>query len=306
MNENVLAFFEFIEERHQIWHKRFALQQEAPWTEDPILQKYKFCNVYRDLDRGTEWIVKEISETITPDVLGKQNAIFMDITYRLLNNAEFFVEHQALGDLHGYSQAVSGQEVDDNPLEQALRQFKADHGHVFNTAYTAFKTLNNATGLKDTIKSYCAVVHYVYKNIEDITTRVVKAQTAEESCKSLESIPGIGPFLAYEIWCDLILLKVHKWNENDYVNVGPGAVAGLEIIFGGEYALGKMANRDYANMCLKLKYTQDEYLGADYPGKELSLRSIEHSLCEYRKYTHLKQGKGRPRIYKYHNQDTLC
>ena len=45
----------FITARHAIY---VARQQEysKPWTRDPILQQYRFCNVYRELDTVTQWI----------------------------------------------------------------------------------------------------------------------------------------------------------------------------------------------------------------------------------------------------------
>lgn len=40
--------------------ERIRLAKEAklprPWTQDPILQQYRFCNVYREHDVVTQWI----------------------------------------------------------------------------------------------------------------------------------------------------------------------------------------------------------------------------------------------------------
>ena len=45
----------FAIERHKIYLRRSA-GQPFPWTDDPILQKYKFNNIYRELDKTTIWI----------------------------------------------------------------------------------------------------------------------------------------------------------------------------------------------------------------------------------------------------------
>ena len=58
MQERIDAFFEFIYDRQEIWHKRSYLKQPAPWTSDPILNTYKFCNVYRELDAGTQAVCR--------------------------------------------------------------------------------------------------------------------------------------------------------------------------------------------------------------------------------------------------------
>src|SRR5262245_12594703 len=44
----------FIEERHRIYLRRQA--GVSPLTENPILQQYRFCNVYRELDTVTRWL----------------------------------------------------------------------------------------------------------------------------------------------------------------------------------------------------------------------------------------------------------
>jgi hypothetical protein len=49
------AFVGFIAERHAIYQKR-AAGQPAPWTDNPILARWSFCNMYRHLDRTTAWI----------------------------------------------------------------------------------------------------------------------------------------------------------------------------------------------------------------------------------------------------------
>lgn len=290
-HNNIKSFFEFVKERHAIWVRRDN-GEPAPWTEDPILQKYKFCNVYRELDRGTEWVVcnARSPHRESPEIW-RQDIIFQVIQYRLLNNPHFF-EIYGLADLHGYATA-------NDQLEDALIEYKQEYGYIFNTAYTCFKTFNNSTGIKNTIKSYCFIVDWAFENIELITKAVVEQESAEESCKALQSIPGVGPFLAYEIWCDFILLGVVEWTENDYVNVGPGAVLGLEIIF-PELNKHGFTNAEWGRLLRQIWSAQSHHLPPGMP--PMSLRSVEHSLCEYRKYVNLQKGLGRPRLFKPFNQ----
>jgi hypothetical protein len=47
--------------RHQIWINR-QQGKPKPWTDDPILQSYRFCNVYRELDTVTIWIDENIRQ----------------------------------------------------------------------------------------------------------------------------------------------------------------------------------------------------------------------------------------------------
>lgn len=48
-------FLYWIQERENIRHNK-GNGKVKPWTKDPILQEYKFCNVHREDDRVTRWI----------------------------------------------------------------------------------------------------------------------------------------------------------------------------------------------------------------------------------------------------------
>ena len=67
INQNVLATLEvdrplesmlaFGKERQDIYNKKES-GQKWPWTKDPTLQHYKFCNIFRDQDKTTQSIVE--------------------------------------------------------------------------------------------------------------------------------------------------------------------------------------------------------------------------------------------------------
>src|SRR5262249_32343480 len=48
-------FVAFVAERHAIYRKRQA-GLPPPWTDNPILHRWSFCNMYRSLDKTTAWI----------------------------------------------------------------------------------------------------------------------------------------------------------------------------------------------------------------------------------------------------------
>ena len=49
------GFVTFVAERHSIYRKRQA-GLPPPWTDDPILRRWSFCNMYRHLDKTSAWI----------------------------------------------------------------------------------------------------------------------------------------------------------------------------------------------------------------------------------------------------------
>lgn len=57
----VRSFFTTMYERQLIWYKRFILKlPRDQWTSDIIFNKYRFTNVYRELDRASQWLLYNI------------------------------------------------------------------------------------------------------------------------------------------------------------------------------------------------------------------------------------------------------
>ena len=53
------TYWRFAAERQAIFFRRFA-GAPAPWTDDPILQRYKFTNAYRASDRVSQYLIREV------------------------------------------------------------------------------------------------------------------------------------------------------------------------------------------------------------------------------------------------------
>ena len=53
------TFWYFAYERQNIWYKKLN-GEKPPYTEDKILQEYKFCNAYRVLDRVSQYMLKNV------------------------------------------------------------------------------------------------------------------------------------------------------------------------------------------------------------------------------------------------------
>ena len=84
---NLRLFFEVMHERQLIWKRRFIDKQERPWTENKIFQESKFTNVYRELDRNSQWQIKNI---LLDDKLSLKNLIWKLMIFRFFNNPETF------------------------------------------------------------------------------------------------------------------------------------------------------------------------------------------------------------------------
>ena len=65
LDDPVAAFFAFCREREAVRMRR-ASGKPSPWSEDPIFQRGRFLNVFREDDRTTKSIFKFVAPLATP------------------------------------------------------------------------------------------------------------------------------------------------------------------------------------------------------------------------------------------------
>lgn len=58
-NENYSHHLFWIVERMRVFWKKYK-GEPAPWTDDPIIQGFKFTNVYRCLDRVSQYLLSHV------------------------------------------------------------------------------------------------------------------------------------------------------------------------------------------------------------------------------------------------------
>ena len=52
------TYWKFACERQNVFFNR--LENKYPWTDDPILKKYKFTNAYRSCDRVSQYLLRNV------------------------------------------------------------------------------------------------------------------------------------------------------------------------------------------------------------------------------------------------------
>jgi len=273
-------FFDFIYERQLIWYKRFVLKEIPPWTNDDILKKYKIINMYRELDKCTIYILNKLK-----NIKSREKLLLNIIFYRFFNTFNLY-ENLEINILES---------VGDSLIEKFDKLKKK--GPIFNNAYLI------SSGTKGKEKHISILENLRELDLKKIISKIDNSKTPRESLNVLETIPMIGPFLACEIWTDLSYFKFFKqsWNDNDFVNIGPGSKWGLEIIY------GKMNKKELEEKLEHLHKIQKDFLKkgwekiaykrafSNYP--YLSITNIEGALCEFRKYWNIKHGKGRRKYF---------
>lgn len=238
-------------------------------TKDPILQRYRFCNVHREDDRVTRWIAA--------------NWRYHDDkhTWHAMIVARFINWPETLA-YCGYPEPWGG--VDGRSFKDALRLRELRGMRVFTGAYIV--STNGAKGSK---------VEHVIKLFDrswmELQGKLNNASTCARAYALLRGVNGIGSFMAAQVVADLkytsLLENAPDWK--DFVAPGPGSQRGLNRILG--FSLdSKWPDKKFQERLLELRSSSDSKLL-----RSLHLQDLQNCLCEFDKYERVLHNEGRPR-----------
>jgi len=268
------GFWDFIGERHRIYLKRNG-GDPPPWTEDEILQRYKFTNVFRQLDRGTV-ALDNMMQGDNPVQI-----VFNVWWYRLFNL-----------DLHARWVPIEERKS----LYEYLRERKSRGEKIFTSAH-----MTTGESGRSKLNTYIDAVEEAAKYSPEIAKIALETGSMEKTFEALKQRWMIGKFVAYEIVCDLrfLLPEFEAWDKLSWANVGPGAERGL-IRIGMKptidsihylWQASKKKLPDNVRMHHPMNFPMSQWR-RDVP---FEMREIEHCLCEFDKYERTRLGVGRPR-----------
>lgn len=303
---NLKLFFKTMYERQEVWYKRFILKEERPWTEDKFLANNKFTNVYRELDRNSQWQIKHVflKETNRKDLLWKI------LLFRTFNNPDTFdwigsQKKSFSGHMPSYN------EYDKKEWKDLIYRFRETGGNPFTNAY-----LINSMACPDQSRDWCyteKVVPALHDAIPTLNKLLIKAKDPHEIISFLKTLPSVADFIAHEFYQDFTYaprysgINLMKFDQDDFTNVGPGAAVGIRLIYpnleGRDRIEGIYRLRDIAVDELA-KIGDFKYLNWDKENKKyfvtpgegvVNLHMCEMFLCEFCKYWKMKVGMGKQR-----------
>lgn len=274
---NIEGYFNFLNERHLIYLRK-SRGGDYPWTTDPILQKYKFTNVFRENDRTTVWFRENVREGMR-DEMDVALATIIFRWFNLIETGKILLEHDLYRDW------------DSDYCIEIL----SDQPQWVTGAYI-IKTPNGMNKLE----GVCWCIDQI---ANDNNKFIDSMHEAKGSLKALWDVlmpyPYMGPFMAYEVVTDWrhTFLGDEATDIMTWGNPGPGAKRGLNRIHGRPLNKQIKSDINIGEMQVLLELSQ-EWLHGQVPS--LEMRDIEHTLCEFDKYERVRNGEGKPRsIYKW-------
>lgn len=305
-------FFDYAIERHKIYRRKES-GAPRPWTEDPILDHYKFTNIYRQLDRVTIWYNAYVRDQYLND---PAKLLLATVIFRWFNRVTtgeaLFVNEYGPNNETAFETFLRNGCTDVSVLKKAI----LDHcgkGPYVTGAYI-IKTPEGYTkldGVLEIIRRFCAASHphtpprpFVHGGIYNYTQMADRLNDRQELLQEVwtwfTQFEYLGEFTAYELVCDLRYtpLLEQASDKLTWANPGPGAMRGLNRIHGRE--VKSRANRErFIEEMRELLLMANNGLWPENLGPSWEMREVEHTLCEFDKYQRVLHEEGRPRgIYK--------
>lgn len=303
--DNMRLFWYWMSERMNIWYKRTILKELEPWTDDKILQEYKFTNVIRDLDKGTIYyirnILSKIDEPFTDFSKRVKEIIINTMIYRLFIKRETV---DAIGFL--YLDTWKSQWSQAKKNLRALRDTGTSMFHGAYWVYSMWPVSPSPDNHDKTENAINLIEKYWLPKLDEIYENVT-TMNMEDLLEYLSSLSCVGRFNAYEFICDWALChrftknKIVKWTDDSFVNIGPGNKRGLDFIFENSGNLTDIEKDVYLRATWKhymKRYGYYDRFISQLPkfmNKDLNLRVIEHDCCEVSKYLSIYYGIGKVR-----------
>jgi hypothetical protein len=291
IQENVERFFYWINERHRIYLKKES-GEPWPWTEDKILQTYKFTNPFRENDRDTKWMRRYWTNPQRNAPLGDQ--LFNVCVFRMFGSTDFLNHIGPFTEKHPWDP----------------EWVKAQARHWINNGKKVFTGAYIITNQGMTLPKEQVVVDYfltpIWRDRNILAAKIAAENTLQDAHELFGKYQGWGGggFMAYEVVTDFNYTPIlpNPTDRYTWANAGPGAKRGLNWIMGREPDDGR--RRDWNREMWELLELSPKYLGPHIMKEPttftmVDMRMIEHSLCEMWKYMKVVYGLGTPRsLYK--------
>jgi hypothetical protein len=266
--------FEFVQERHNIYVHRLA-KRPKPWTTDPILQQWRFCNVYRERDKVTRWIATHWREPHSDD----PDLCFAMAVARLVNWPDTLAEvgYPVPWDPERFVTVLEDRQRRGEKVFTGAYMIHADrHFDGSKAAYLAAKVFGPLWEGRDALRPrLCG--------------------TLAQAHAALMRYDGMGSFMAAQVIADVKYVEPLRSAPDwwTWAASGPGSLRGLNRV------LGRPKDAPWAEpewlRRLQALHREINPLVATAKMPELHAQDLQNCLCEWDKYERVRLGEGKPR-----------
>lgn len=266
------SFWNFAYKRQEAFVNRLN-NNPAPWSDDPIIQKFKFTNAYRVIDRVSQYLIKRV-------IYNSENYSTEDITFRILL-FKFFNKIETWEYLENIFGEIKYSTFDQQKFGEALDDLMQNKFKIYSAAYIMPSGVSSF-GFDKKHKNNLALLDFIMK--DKLPLKIAQSKSLEELYKCLLEYPMIGSFLAFQYAIDLNYSEICDFNEMSFVVAGPGAKSGIEKCFKDvtnnyEYFIKYVADHQ------EEEFKKRELDFKTLFGRPLQLIDCQNLFCETDKYS---------------------
>lgn len=285
---------EFARERHLVYLRRKAGLPREEWTEDYMLQNFRFTNVYRELDRVTVWCREHVREPL----IQSPNVLLATTVFRWFNKIE---TGQAIFDQTRLDTnppgATAWDELVASGSTEAVRSavLSARGKGPYVTGAYIIKTPNGYDKLSGVLQciDWFNTKKFVARDIGEIdqlgfASALVSMEGSyplQDAYDYLAQFPYLGSFMAAQLIADLkytdMLSGAPDWHT--FAASGPGSRRGLNIVCGRDPE-SSWRPKEWHEQLLELRERISPMFVSE--GWEVPhAQDVQNICCEWSKYT---------------------
>lgn len=289
------TYWRFAYERQEVFVKKKA-GSERPWTNDEIIQKYKFTNTYRINDRVSQYLVKNIIYKKS-DLYDDEDTLFRILIFKFFNKIETWEL------LEKYVGDITFKEYNYEKYKNAFEKMYVEKCKIYSNAYI-MPSGKSSFGHERKFKNHLCLLEYMMKD---------KLYSKIQCCASLKGLyelllgyPTLGPFLAFQYSIDINYSELTEFSEMDFVVAGPGAVSGIKKCFSDRSNYSDADFIRYMAFIQKDEFSKRNLAFQYLENRPLQLIDCQNIFCEVDKYSRVAHpenvsGNNRVRIKQKYN-----
>jgi hypothetical protein len=268
------TYWRFAALRQEVFFNKIN-NMPPPWTSDPIINTYKFCNAYRASDRVSQYLIKNViyDENRSQN---EEEVILRILLFKIFNKIETweYLENK-IGDY------ITLSNFNLNTYSDLLQEAMNLGYVIYTSAYMS--CASKEFGYDKKHQNHLALIDKMV--VQDrVVNHIVKAKNFDEVFQIIQEYPLLGKFMAYQLATDINYSEIINFDENSFSVAGPGAERGISKCF------LETDGKTYTDIIYWMTENQEkefERLGLNFQslwGRPLQAIDCQNLFCETDKY----------------------
>lgn len=268
------TYWRFACERQRVYLRRVA-GEGAPWTDDPVIDEFRFTNAYRACDRVSQYLIRDVIYDEGCARRTDVDTILRILLFKFFNRIDTWLQIEAV------CGPVTEKSFSAKRIGSVLDDVMDRRVPIYSAAYI-IPPIPGVAGGKRKHHGHLRLLEMMLA--DGLPKKVRKASSLAEVYKLLAAYPGLGPFLAFQMAIDLNYSPVLSFDEMSFVVAGPGALSGISKCFA---RCDRIPPADIIRMVAESQSEELDRRGLRFPRlpeRNLQLVDCQNLFCEVDKY----------------------